>query len=295
METERFAVHDGPGIRTVVFLQGCPLRCTWCSNPESQIIKPQLLHIKNKCSGCGGCVRACIQNNIVLNNQYPEFDRNKCISCKECAKTCPNNAIKFVGDLVSSSEIMETVLRDRDYYQSSGGGITFSGGEAFVQFKGLMELLTKCKEEKLHTTVETCGQVNIEKIKEAFPLVDLFLFDIKHIDRELLKKETNADLDIILNNLQYITQQNSDKIIIRVPVIPRYNFDEKTILKIFDLAKENNIRQVHLLPYHTLGKDKYEQLGLRYNYPYESMLSKDELLPYKESGEARGLKIRIGG
>lgn len=295
MEIERFAIHDGPGIRSVVFLQGCPLRCTWCSNPESQKIASQILHIKKKCVGCGICIKACPHKNIKMDGHYPIFDRNKCIACKACEEACPHSAIKFTGRIVTSSEIMEVVLRDRDYYESSGGGITFSGGEAFIQFEGLMDLLTKSKIHNLHTTVETCGQIHLEKIKKAFSLIDLFLFDIKHIDRNLLKQETNADLNTILTNLQYIAQQDSSKIIIRIPIIPQYNSDEETIREIFKLAKSNNIEQIHLLPYHTLGKDKYEQLGIKYTYPNENILPKEKLLPLKEIGEKMGLKIQIGG
>ncbi|MBK5720849.1 glycyl-radical enzyme activating protein [Dysgonomonas sp. Marseille-P4677] len=295
MEIERFAIHDGPGIRTVVFLQGCPLRCSWCSNPESQMIGPHLLYIKNKCVGCGTCARTCIHGNIRMEGYYPVFDRKKCVASKACAKTCVHNAIKFVGESVFASEIMDVVVRDRDYYEVSGGGITFSGGEPFVQFDGLMQLLTMSKKEKLHTTIETCGQVELEKIKRALPLTDLFLFDIKHADRYMLKKETNADLDTILTNMRFIAQQDSTKIIIRIPIIPEYNFNEKTIGKIYDLAIENNIKQVSLLPYHTLGKDKYEQLGTECTYSSKQMLLKEDLLPLKKMGERRGLTIRIGG
>lgn len=295
MEIERFAIHDGPGIRTVVFLQGCPLRCSWCSNPESQRIGPHLLHLKNKCTGCGTCAKTSIHGNIKMDGHYPVFDREKCVTTKSCAESCAQNAIKFVGEFVSVTEIMQVVWRDRDYYENSGGGVTFSGGEPFVQFDGLMELLTLCKKENLHTVIETCGQTDPEKIKKALPLTDLFLFDIKHTDRHMLKKETMGDLDLILTNMHIIAQQDLSKIIVRTPVIPGYNSDEKTIRKIFDLAKENNIQQVSLLPYHTLGVDKYEQLGIKYTDSYGKMLSREDLLPFKQLGEKIGLKIQIGG
>ena len=158
-----------------------------------------------------------------------------------------------------------------------------------------MDLLIQCKNEKLHTSVETCGQVNLDNIKQALPLIDLFLFDIKHTDKDLLQKETGANLDTILTNLRYISSKSANKVTIRVPVIPGFNFNENTLREIFMLAKENRIKCVHLLPYHTLGKDKYEQLGLTYPYPCEQMLAKEELFPFKEMGEKMGLEIRIGG
>lgn len=295
MEIERFAVHDGPGIRTVVFLQGCPLHCPWCSNPESQKRKPYLFHLNNKCIGCGCCAKTCSQGHISVREQFPVFNRKACTACRTCADICPQNAIKFVGESFSSAEIMQMILRDKEYYFHSGGGITFSGGEAFTQFEGLMELLFQCRKEGLHTAVETCGQVDIKLIKQALPLVDVFLFDVKHTNGELLKKKTGGDWEVILANLRYISGENPDKITIRVPVIPDFNFNEETILDIFSLTAENHIKHVHLLPYHTLGKDKYEQIGLSYPYPHLHMLTREELLPFREIGEKMGLEIRIGG
>lgn len=295
LEIERFALHDGPGIRTVVFLQGCPLHCPWCANPESQRQQPRLLHNRRKCTGCGRCTACCPSGNITLRDGHPVFRRAGCTGCRTCAAHCPEEAIRFAGTTVSTARIMETLLRDKDYYLSSGGGVTFSGGEAFMQFEGLTDLLRRCRAAGLHTAVETCGQVPGEKLKQAYPLTDLFLFDIKHTDREKLKKTTGADLETILSNLRYLAAQNPGHVTIRVPVIPGFNAEMKILEEIFTLAVENRIRRVHLLPYHTLGKDKYEQMGLPYLYPEHAMLTKETLLPFREAGEKRGLEIRIGG
>lgn len=292
---ERFAIHDGPGIRTVVFLQGCPLHCPWCSNPESQMKKTQLRHLMRKCVGCGKCIDACALGNINLSGDYPVFNRAGCVICKSCATICPKDAIHFTNKTCSVSHIMEIILRDKDYYINSNGGVTFSGGEAFVQFEGLMDLLKYCKKEGLHTAVETCGQMELSKIREAFALVDLFLFDIKHVDSCLLKKEIGADFDIILANLKYIANENPDKIIARIPVIPGFNYSEIDIKRIFSLLVSSGVKRVHLLPYHTLGKDKYEQMGLVYPYRCERMLTKEELFPLRNIGIGFGLDICLGG
>lgn len=295
IEIERFAIHDGPGIRTVVFLQGCPLTCSWCSNPESQKIGLHLLHFKNKCTKCGRCYNVCLQQSISFSDDFPIFDRKKCTSCKACANICPQNAIKFVGEKMPISTIMDIICRDKEYYNNSGGGVTISGGEAFVQFEGLMNLLRCCKGEGIHTSIETCGQVELYKIKEAASLVDLFLFDVKHTDKKLLKRETKADLDVVLSNLYYLSEQNPDKVIIRIPVLPGFNNQVEVIEYIFNIAKQQKIKEVHLLPYHTLGKDKYDQLGMKYSFPSNKMLSKEELLPFKELGTRMNLTIKIGG
>lgn len=295
MEIERFAIHDGPGIRTLVFLQGCPLHCSWCSNPESQQIRTHLLHLQNKCTRCGACFKACPNGAISFLENRPVFHREKCVACESCGRACLQNAIRFVGRPMLVEEVMDVIRRDEPYYRDSGGGVTFSGGEAFVQFGGLIDLLTACKAEGIHTAVETCGQVPPEKIKKAFELIDLFLFDVKHTNSALLKQETGACLDTVLENLTYIAALDPSKVIIRTPVIPGFNFGEEHIEPIFRLALNNNISSVHLLPYHTLGENKYEQLGLTYSYPCDRMLSKEALLPLKQLGTQMGLNVQIGG
>lgn len=295
MEIERFAIHDGPGIRTIVFLQGCPLHCPWCSNPESQQINTRLMHLKNHCVGCGECVKACPEQAITIEDGKARIDRSICTLCKVCENSCLPSAIKFIGKKYTAPQIMEVLLKDKDYYRESGGGITFSGGEAFVQFKGLMKLLELCKSEGLHTAVETCGQVELSKIKKSFPFIDLFFFDIKHTDSQILKSVTGADWSTISTNLDYISEQDSSKIILRVPVLPGFNYTEKSLMRIFELALDKNIRTIHLLPYHTLGKNKYHHLDIPYTFLCDDMMTKKELAPYKSIGERLGLTIQIGG
>lgn len=295
MEIERFAIHDGPGIRSVLFLQGCPLHCPWCANPESQKMGRKLMHISNRCTGCGKCVEVCPKGAISIEGGKATINRMVCQLCGICGDYCTQSAIKFTGYTTTIDDAMEQLLRDREYYENSGGGVTFSGGEAFVQFEPLLKLLKRCKEHGLHTAVESCGQVNIEHLKRAESYIDLFLFDIKHTDKYRLKSVTGGDIDIILGNLDYIASIDPNKIVIRVPIIPTFNDSHEEILRIFDIALDRGIKRVDLLPYHTLGKDKYEQIGMLYPFNIDKMVDKDDLLPIKEEGDRLGLNIMIGG
>ena len=295
MEIERFAIHDGPGIRSTVFLQGCPLHCPWCANPESQKIGSKLMYNEKKCVHCGKCVENCPAGVIKIKNGSLEFDRNHCLHCKTCEEGCIQNAIQFNGKKVSVDAIIAEVLRDRDYYEESGGGVTISGGECFVQFEGFMELLKGLKKKNLHIAVETCGQTSLEHMKEAYPYIDLFLFDLKHMDADIFSRVTGGNLDIILNNISYIAKQNLDKIVIRVPVIPEFNYDEEIMEKIFRFVKEIGLKKVHLLPYHTFGMNKYAQLGIPYKMKCTASLHDDDLERYKKTGEELGLHVSIGG
>ncbi|KAA6322161.1 4-hydroxyphenylacetate decarboxylase activating enzyme [termite gut metagenome] len=293
MEVERFAIHGGPVIRTVVFLRGWPLRCLWCSNPESQVIRTHLFYLSNRCIGCGKCFGVCPSVAITFD-VHPVFDRGKCTMCTACVDVCPQNAIKTVGKQMTVQEILNVVRKDKEYYDNSGGGVTFSGGEPFVQFDGLMQLLSACKKDGIHTVVETGGQVTLDKIKQAFPYVDLFLFDIKHTDKEILKVQTGADATIVLDNLRYIAASNPEKAVIRIPIIPGFNNATEDIERIFRFTLEQKVKKIHLLPYHTLGKIKYEQMGRIYPFPYsDTMLPKEILTPLKNMGEEMNLDVQI--
>ena len=295
MEIERFAIHDGPGIRSTVFFQGCPLHCPWCANPESQTIGPKLMYNEKKCVHCGKCVTTCPVAAIEIQNDHLQFHREQCLHCKICEEGCLQNAIQFNGKKVSIDEIVYMVLRDRAYYEESGGGVTISGGECFVQFDALIELLKRLKEEKLHVAVETCGQTSLEHIQKAFPYVDLFLFDLKHTDSEIFHHVTGGHLETILRNISYISGQNPDKIILRVPVIPGFNYNDVTMKEMFRFAGACGLKRMHLLPYHTFGLNKYAQLGIPYTMECKKSLHNDDLEKYRKAGEDMGLTVIIGG
>jgi pyruvate formate lyase activating enzyme len=197
---------------------------------------------------------------------------------------------------MTTSEILSIVLRDQDYYRNSGGGITLSGGEPFVQFEGALSLLCESKQAGLHTAVETTGEVNPLLFRQAIPFVDQFLFDIKHCDPVILKEVTGGNLSLIRYNLHAISDRNPEKVILRVPVITGFNNNQDTIDGIYKIALDHNISTVHLLPYHTLGKNKFAQLGMEYPYKDEfPMLKNEEVVPFFEYGKVKGLILKIGG
>lgn len=295
MDIERFALHDGPGIRTVVFLQGCPLFCPWCANPESQIIKKQLMHIESKCTKCKTCLNNCPKSAISFTNDKMIFNRDLCGECEICGSVCPNNAIHFSGITKSIIEIIHEVMKDKEYYEDSNGGMTISGGEPFVQYDDFLQLLKEGKKRGLNIAVETTGNVDINKIIEAEPYIDLFLFDIKHVENEKLKEVTGGDLNKIIKNLEYISSKNLNKIIIRVPVIPTFNYEDKIINAIIDLAYKYKVKEIHLLPFHTLGKSKYDQINKKYEFADVKMLNKEDLKKYLEIGLRKGVEVIIGG
>lgn len=291
---ERFTLHDGPGIRTTVFLKGCSLHCPWCANPETWSIFPVLMHDTKKCVECRQCEINCSSKAITWNHGF-HWNIDNCMFCNTCVDTCIANAISFAGKDMRIEEIVSEVLKDIRYYETSGGGVTISGGEPFVQFDDFLSLLKELKKYKLHVAVETTGNYELKKLKEAVSYIDLFLFDIKHIDKQLLKQVTGADLEQILQNLTFLSTNNPSSVIIRVPVIPGFNYEKKTILSIFDIAKKYGISNVNLLPYHSLGKNKWGQLHKPYTFEGLPMMDKKELEEYIGIGKEYGLQIKIGG
>lgn len=291
---ERFATHDGEGIRTVVFFQGCPLRCPWCANPESQLIQPHLMYNQKKCVQCHICENVCPTKSIVFKNEQFTWNKQTCIHCKACETSCLQNAIDFVGEAKSIDDIMMEVLKDKDYYETSNGGITISGGEPFVQFEAFLKLLKRCKKEQLPVTVETCGQYPLAHLQEAYPYIDIFYFDIKHVNPEVYEQTVKGKFDIVDQNMNFLVGQDPKKVVFRVPVIPNFNYDDKTLKAIIDMAKQYHVLEVHFLPYHTLGKVKYEKMMEQYTWS-NTMLKEEDLNIYKDYAQSIGVTLKIGG
>lgn len=296
MEIERFAIHDGPGIRTLVFLQGCPLRCPWCANPESQRVGRQLMFSAERCCKCGACAAACPVGAICFAPESgPTFNRALCIGCGACGGACPAGAIHFSGVATPVADILDVVLRDKPYYAASGGGLTISGGEPFFQFEGFLALIKAAKAAGLSVAVETAGDILPQHLQTAEPFIDIFLFDVKHANADKLHEVAGAHSETVLENLRWLAHTALQKLTIRTPVVPGFNHSTQEIKAIFQLVAGLGPARVQLLPYHNLGTGKYARLGMAYGGPAGGMMKPKTLESYRDMGLSMGLDIQIGG
>jgi pyruvate formate lyase activating enzyme len=263
-DIQRFSIHDGPGIRTTVFLKGCPLRCLWCGNPESIPSEPSLSYRDDKCIGCGACFDQCPQRALSPDAAGKAVvDRERCKSSGECAQVCDPKALEMVGRAVTSGEVLDIVMRDKAYYSTSGGGMTLSGGEPLMQPEFARQLLMEAKARGLHTVVETSGYAIWGSIRPLVPLVDLWLFDYKETDRRLHEQFVGKPNDLILSNLKRLYEEGA-QIQLRCPMIPGHNARREHLDGIVALARSMpKIQSVELLPYYDLWRAKLERFGLQ--------------------------------
>lgn len=288
---QKFCIHDGDGIRTCVFLKGCPLRCIWCHNPESLDKSPSLSFNKQKCSSCGRCLSECFARTI--ENDTLKIDREKCIKCGKCVSACLNDANEIIGKEVTSSEVFDEVMKDKMFYDTSGGGLTISGGEPSYQPDFTLELLRLAKENEISLAIETCGIGSREFYEKVADLSATFLFDIKCIDPVRHKALTGADNSHIMENLNYLMDRGAD-IIIRLPLIPDCNDSDEDIEKLSEFLNGNKgrYRYAEIMPYHTLGIGKSEKLGTTATYIHNSA-SDDEISRWTSLFNTHGTDIKV--
>lgn len=261
-DIQRFSIQDGPGIRTTVFLKGCPLTCTWCSNPESQKYAPQLLFRQHRCTRCYKCVEVCPEKaNRILSDGSVALDPVKCNACGQCVEGCLGDARNIAGRVVTVGEVIAIAAKDSMFYRNSGGGLTASGGEALIQPAFLHALFRECRIREIDTALDTCGYAPWSTLDSILDCTDLVLFDIKHIDSEIHKELTGVSNELILENARNIVAKGVP-IIIRVPLIPGLNDSEENIRGIAELSVELGRVEVNILPYHRFGFGKYEALGM---------------------------------
>ena len=294
-DIKKYAIHDGPGIRTTIFFKGCPLSCWWCHNPESISTANQRIYRKERCIGCRECVDACAENCIEIAAKGLKWNMAGCVFCGTCADRCPAEAIEIIGKTMTVDEVVTEISKDTVFYDESRGGITISGGEPLMQPSFLMELLDACKKLELHRTVDTSGHAETRTLLEAATRTDLFLYDLKHMDPEKHARFTGVSNEKILTNLKILIRQGAE-VVIRFPVIPGFNSDQENIDKTGAfISSLPGISRVNILPYHCAAATKYKKLGLKFNTSEVAKPTRDFLVSIAERLEKFGLKIKIGG
>ncbi len=294
-DLKRFSVHDGPGIRSTVFLKGCPFQCPWCHNPESRSAKAQLLFRAELCLGCGKCVEACPENTIaMIEGKSHTYDAGCRLRC-DCVEACPSGAREILGRQLSVENLLEELERDRVFYEESGGGVTFSGGEPLAQSEFLVAALDACGEAGLHRAVDTTGHAPAEVFRAMAERADLVLFDLKFMDPDGHRMLTGTDNSLLLSNLNMLAEMNRP-VEVRVPVIPGINDHEANIKATGDaLSGMKNLVGVTLLPFHSGARDKYPRFGMNWKLPDNLQASHEKLEELASILREADLPVSIGG
>ena len=287
-EIKRFAVHDGDGIRTTVFFKGCPLKCVWCHNPEGISPQSELAYFVQKCIHCGECLSVCPMGAHIMDDGKHIFYRDRCVACGKCAEACLGNALAFYGKEYTVEELLPILLKDKDFYQNSGGGVTLSGGECLLQADFCAELLQRLRENGIHTAVDTCGMISKSALDKVLPYTDVFLYDIKAFSEDVHKHCTGHGNGQILDNLMYLTGQGA-AVEIRIPLVPGFN--EREVENIGQLLSGlKNLTKIRVLPYHDLAGSKYASLGMENTLP-QRLPTQNEVTMYENTLKKHGLNV----
>ena len=294
-DIQDFAVADGPGIRTVVFMKQCPLRCDWCSNPESQNSEKQILYYRKLCADCGKCIEICPKNAIMTDQRFGLLTiRDKCTGCGICEQHCFYDARKLIGKQVSVASLLQTVLKNSAFYSNSEGGVTISGGEPFCQAEFVTEFLKALKKSNVHSAVETSGFTDWKNMEMVLPYIDTFFYDIKHVDEQIHIRAAGVSNKIILENLNRLVKLYRGELVVRIPFIPGFNGDEESQRQIFSyLHPYSGKIRIEIVPYHRFGKLKYDGLGLIYKYAELEPVKKTNLLYLIDIGNEYGLNVTV--
>lgn len=297
MDIQRYSIHDGDGIRTSIFFKGCPLKCAWCHNPESQRQEPELLWNREKCTGCGWCAGICTQKAVIMAQGMPMLDRKKCVGCGSCVMECLESARSLSGECKTVKQLLEAGEKDQMFYEESGGGVTLSGGEVMAaqSFEEILELCRGFFEKGISVFIDTCGFAPWERFEKILPYVTAFLYDIKAMNPETHKKWVGVDNGMILENLQRLSAAGAD-IRLRLPLVSGINDSREDIKAVLQLLQVGiHVRKIHLLPYHDIGKNKYARLGRDYDEALLAPPSPEHLEELAELLRQTGVPVVMGG
>ena len=306
---QRFSLDDGPGIRSTVFLKGCNQRCAWCHNPESLRVTPQLMRKHSICTGCGACIKACPRGANKYTGAFEEFIKtlaetgktdktdqkvitdSSCIGCGTCVQVCPVRALKVMGYTSTVEETMSVVVKDRKFYERSGGGVTFSGGEPTCQREFLLAMLDECGKEGIHRAIETNGNTTMELVKELSRHLEYVMIDLKHVNEEKHRRFTGAGTERMLESIRYYVSHNETEV--RIPVIPGFNDTPEELQGMFDFLAGCGASSVTLLPYHTFGISKYESLSMDYPLEEREATEAGKVQAILDQVDTRGIYSKI--